>query len=272
MSESTHQVLILDANPYIWDLQNDAKNLITFKQYIDIIYIFTKSHLMLNKDNSVQILAAHPSGCTVLYSSGDDAACGGDNFDLYGDMQRLLPASSLPSETTVVGDRDPDLHIHYLAQALSRSLCAINRKSLVQPANVSKILCLQISYDSPSNYNAIMNSVFSAQKFGIPIDAFIFSKYDSSFLQQGCLLTGGIYCKPKDQNDSLQLLLMHHLPELSARRLLRAPLQTNVDFKASCTCHNKPVDFTFMCSVCLSLFCPLAITDDKCEICGTKIR
>ena len=232
---------------------------------------------MLSKDNTVQILAVHPLGCTVLYPSGDDAACGavtgGSDLDLHSLMQQLLPAFSPPSETVAGREESGGLDMPHLAQALSRSLCAINRKlQKEQSTTIPKILCLQISLDASSNYNAIMNTIFSAQKFGIPVDAFIFSQVHSSFLQQACLLTGGIYCKPSDQKDSLQLLLMHYLPCLSARQVLRAPLQTNVDFKASCTCHNKPVDFTFMCSVCLSLFCPVAMTDDKCEICGTNIR
>lgn len=269
MSQATHQVLILDVNPRVWNLhQQDDKKRITFREFIDIVYIFTQAHLMLSKDNTVHIIAAHPSGCTVLYPSSEATASEAD-FDLHSLIERLLPALSLPSQRAVGGDRDP--HFHHLAQALSRSLCAINRKLQVNPTNLSKILCLQISRDAPSNYNAIMNTIFSAQKFGIPVDALIFSEDDSSFLQQACLLTGGIYYKPKDQKDSLQLLFTHYLPCLTARKMLRAPLQTNVDFKAACTCHNKPVDFTFMCSVCLSLFCPGAMTE-KCEICGTKIR
>jgi transcription initiation factor TFIIH subunit 3 len=276
MSDSSHQVIILDINPHVWHLQHeDSKSLINLREYIDIIHTFAKSHIMLNKDNSVQIIAAHPCGCAVLYPPPSGARSSGSDFDLHlhGLVEELLstPTRSLPSEAPG-GGGDP-IYIRYLAQALSRSLCTINRKLQLNPTTKSKILCLQISHDAPSNYNAVMNSIFSAQKFGIPVDALIFSSADSSFLQQACLLTGGIYSKPRDQRDSLQLLLTHHLPGRASRQVLRAPLQTSVDFKAACTCHNRPVDFTFMCSVCLSLFCPAtALSDDKCEICGTRIR
>jgi transcription initiation factor TFIIH subunit 3 len=42
-----------------------------------------------------------------------------------------------------------------------------------------------------------------------------------------------------------------------------------VDFKAACHCHQKPVEFAFMCSVCLTLTCQAA---DRCEVCATEAR
>ena len=43
-------------------------------------------------------------------------------------------------------------------------------------------------------------------------------------------------------------------------------IQSSVDFRASCFCHQKAVDFAFMCSVCLSLTCD---TNSVCLTCGT---
>jgi transcription initiation factor TFIIH subunit 3 len=37
--------------------------------------------------------------------------------------------------------------------------------------------------------------------------------------------------------------------------------------KGSCCCHNKMLDFGFICSVCLSLFCSPIPT---CLVCGTR--
>ena len=269
----SHQVIILDVNPFLWNRRRGAaSNDITFTQFIGAVQVFAKSHLMLNKHNTVHIIAALPSSYTVLVSNstnGNDSRktyFSGD-FDLHKIVEKLW--NSLTSE--------PEWHVgegtaKTLAQALSQSLCGINRMLHQNPLQKSKILCLQISLDAPSSYNSIMNSIFSAQKFGIPVDAMIFSDDDSSFMEQACLLTGGIYSKPICQGDALQLLLIHFLPCCSSRQILRSPIPNHVDFKASCTCHNKSVDFTFMCSVCLSLFCPTAIVDDKCEICRTKVR
>jgi transcription initiation factor TFIIH subunit 3 len=281
--QAAHQVLILDVNPLMWsigrrtaDAPSEADKLLTFRAYIDVMDIFAKSHLMLNKENTIHIIAAHPSGCTMLYPTA--ATQSGGDFDLYYLIRELLSNHSQPLKE----HEEADLRMnHHLSQALSRALCSINRKQQ-HPHNgtascKSKILVAQISLDSPSSYNAIMNSIFSAQKFGIPVDAVVFSREDSSLLQQACLLTGGVYLKPHTSQGGdggcLQLLLTHCLPDIRSRKVLRAFVQTSVDFKASCTCHNKPVDFTFMCSVCLSLFCPVTVTgSDKCEICGTKIR
>ncbi|RYG68505.1 hypothetical protein EON64_05030 [archaeon] len=43
-----------------------------------------------------------------------------------------------------------------------------------------------------------------------------------------------------------------------------------VDFKASCHCHKKPVEFAFMCSVCLTLLCDTP--SDSCPVCETPVR
>jgi transcription initiation factor TFIIH subunit 3 len=46
-------------------------------------------------------------------------------------------------------------------------------------------------------------------------------------------------------------------------------VQKSVDFKASCHCHQRPVEFAYMCSVCLTLTCQPA---DLCEVCHTPAR
>jgi len=99
------------------------------------------------------------------------------------------------------------------------------------------------------------------------VDAIILSKETSHFLQQACLITNGIYQHPSDQRQFLSLLQTHYLPSASTRNLLETPIQKSVDFKASCYCHQKTVEFAFMCSVCLTLLCEEL---DTCPVCGIK--
>lgn len=285
MAEPTHQVLILDVNPVAWSrthhvsCDGKAGGALSFREFLDVMSIFAKSHIMLNKENSVQILAVHSAGCDVLYPPIAEQC---DDVDIMS-LPTLVESVLLSHGTANLcfpGNSD-GANIPFLAQALSRALCAINRRELLleRSARNSKILVAQISCDAPSSYNAIMNTIFSAQKFGVPVDALVLSAEDSSFLQQACLLTGGVYLRPplgsSAGGGALQLLLTHCLPCPAARRVLRSPLQSSVDFRASCCCHGRPADFTFLCSVCLSLFCPPgagAAQLDKCEVCGTKIR
>ena len=95
----------------------------------------------------------------------------------------------------------------------------------------------------------------------------ILSKETSHFLQQACLITNGTYQHPQDQRQFLSLLLTHYLPSASTRQILETPIQKSVDFKASCFCHQKTVEFAYMCSVCLTLTCEEA---DTCIVCGIK--
>ena len=146
-SESSHQVIILDMNPYIWKLNQweKSKGVLSLREYLNLVYIFTKAHIMLHKDNSIQILAANPSGCKVLYPESSTL----DNhlhLDVFLESLLMLPLTS--------GDGDGSPHIHYLAHAISRSLCTINRKLQVTPSKKSKILCLQGSLDAPPTYNS----------------------------------------------------------------------------------------------------------------------
>ena len=43
--------------------------------------------------------------------------------------------------------------------------------------------------------------------------------------QQACLLTRGVYQRPVDQMDLLQLMLSHNLPSATSRTVLNAPMQ-----------------------------------------------
>ncbi len=40
--------------------------------------------------------------------------------------------------------------------------------------------------------------------------------------------------------------------DLESREILNLPVMTNVDFRGTCFCHQKVVDFAYVCSSCLS--------------------
>jgi len=153
-----------------------------------------------------------------------------------------------------------------LSGALSKAVCIINRQLQLLPKLQPRLLVLQLGKDHAPSYNSIMNSIFSADKMSAPVDAVILAATDSHFLQQACYLTRGVYQRPVDQRDLLQVLLTHCLPSSFSRQTLQLPVQRTVDFRAACACHKKPVEFAYMCSVCLALFCERG---DVCQVCGT---
>lgn len=112
----------------------------------------------------------------------------------------------------------------------------------------------------------------SGQKLDVMIDALILSPFESHFMQQACFLTGGLYYKHTDIRDMLQVLNFNFLSNKSTRKLLNLPLQDAVDFKASCHNHKKPVEYAFMCSVCLALTCSECEETPACTVCGTTFR
>lgn len=80
---------------------------------------------------------------------------------------------------------------------------------------------------------------------------------------------GGLYLRPRDRNGLLQYLLSLFSADTHTRSMLSTVRHGNVDFRASCFCHKKPIDRGWVCSVCLSIFCERA---PECSTCGTAFR
>lgn len=158
--------------------------------------------------------------------------------------------------------------------ALAKALCYINRLSIAasiakDPAALSspRILVTSVSPDLTASYIPIMNSIFSAQKLKVVIDACQIYGPDSVFLQQAAHLTGGSYICLDQQSALLQYLIMCFLPPPEVRQIMAVPTQEKIDFRAVCFCHKNIVDIAFVCSVCLSIFCqPVPV----CSTCRTK--
>jgi len=97
-----------------------------------------------------------------------------------------------------------------------------------------------------------MNSIFSAQKLKVTIDACQVYGPDAVFLQQAAHLTGGSYLFLERRDALLQYLIMSFLSAPSIRQILAVPTQDRIDFRAACFCHKNIIDIGFVCSVCLS--------------------
>ena len=58
-----------------------------------------------------------------------------------------------------------------------------------------------------------------------------------------------------------------YLSDPTSRQHLILPTQSQVDFRATCFCHQQVVDMGVVCPVCLSIFCK---SQPKCNVCGTR--
>ncbi|KAK7611828.1 RNA polymerase II transcription factor B subunit 4 [Phyllosticta paracitricarpa] len=148
-------------------------------------------------------------------------------------------------------------------------LTSSNQGSTQRTTLTSRILVISVSGDLASQYIAVMNSIFAAQRQRIPIDILKLAG-DTILLQQACDATGGIYMKPSAPQGLLQYLMMAFLPDKTARRHLVLPSAGEVDFRAACFCHRRVVDVGYVCSVCLSIFCE-PLPDQTCLTCGSKL-
>lgn len=114
-----------------------------------------------------------------------------------------------------------------------------------------------------------MNAVFAAAHNQVAIDTIALAG-DSTFLQQACFNTNGIYLKASNPQGLLTYLMFGLIPDTEARESIITPAHDTVDFRTACFCHGKVVDTGFVCSVCLSIFCEPP-ENAECLTCGTVL-
>ena len=134
----------------------------------------------------------------------------------------------------------------------------------------TRMLLAVAGADREHSYTSMVNTVFSAQRFGIPVDAVALGAAPSTVLQQAAELTRGLYSAPAPEHHGqlFQLLVARHLPDAGTRELLLLPPAHAVDLRASCHCHRRLVDLAYVCSICLAVWCsPHA----SCAVCGAQM-
>ena len=159
-----------------------------------------------------------------------------------------------------------------LSGSLTKSLCYINRLQKEKPQGIhlqSRILIFQLCHDIPTQYISIMNAIFSAEKMEVVLDSVVLSDADSSFLQQASHFTKGVYMKPLRQEGLLQYLMSIFIVNVQLRETcVNMPVQSSVDFRASCFETKQSIDRGFVCSVCLSIF---SRSINSCSTCGERL-
>ncbi len=253
--------------------------------WLDAALSFANAHLMLHTNNRVAAVAAHGQGCSYLYPRPESDGQDGDGAVLRqrdGQFEAFYRVESgIRKQVTEILRREtsPGAPVNsdsLLSGALCLALSYVNRQRMgsglsgsadaeaADAALVSadsglsaSLLVMSASGDTTSQYMNYMNAFFSAQKMGVHIDACMVHR-DSSLLQQGADITGGVYRRvdaEKHFGSLLQFLLWLYLPESRLRGSLSLPSADRVDYRAACFCHRELVDVGFVCSVCLSVFC-----------------
>lgn len=162
-------------------------------------------------------------------------------------------------------------------KATEKRLAQRRARGILSP----RILILQASEDCSRDYNAFMNCVFAACKNDIVIDGCYISggsntAPSSTFLEQACDRTGGVFTKPTDTTQIggmlTEILMTVFLPPLGLRRKLNLPRVNQVDFRARCFESGESVDLAYACNLCLSIFKEEPLMGSRCPTCGALYK
>lgn len=269
-------VVVLDTNPAWWGrAQKEKEQKLTLTKCVDALMVFANSHLMMNHLNKLAIIAAHSNASYFLYpqKTVDETEAGSEvqngKYELFESMNNQVKDEI---KSLLLSSIDMELENDCLiAGAMSMALCYIHRMEKENPIRAtlsSRILVIKASEDNPAQYMNLMNTVFTAQKQNVVIDACILDN-DSGLLQQACDITGGIYLKIPQPLGLLQYLLWVYLADVKTRDILTLPPRAQVDYRAACFCHRHLVDIGYVCSVCLSIFCSFS---PICSTCQTTFK
>ncbi|GEQ72649.1 hypothetical protein JCM33374_g6336 [Metschnikowia sp. JCM 33374] len=167
------------------------------------------------------------------------------------------------------------------ASAINSTTSAVNSTGSSEPSvhagNVSptsmdaRILIVSPSDTHDTNYIAIMNSIFAAQKMKVPIDVAKLGSLDSPYLQQAADATQGVYLHITEPKGLIQTLATAYFIEPCLRSVVILPTNSNVDYKASCFISGKPIDIGYVCSVCLCIMSVIPESGD-CPTCKSKFN
>ena len=197
-------------------------------------------------------------------------------------MNRLLVAaqsgygvSALSSTTSQFLDAHPDQDHGVIALMMSHNNNNNNNNKDVKKSKAPRtaaatwsprILMVQVSPDRSYDYNAFMNCAFAAAKHNITVDGCYLSSEltsstntsSSSFLEQTCDITGGIYLAPSGAAQVggalTAVLFAVFLAPIPCRPLMNLPSLHKVDYRARCFDTGETVDMAYVCNQCLSIF------------------
>eukprot|EP00047_Mylnosiga_fluctuans_P012073 m.24362 g.24362 ORF g.24362 m.24362 type:complete len:285 (+) comp4000_c0_seq2:1-855(+) len=262
-------VLVVETNPHSWQTVQSP----TFAQLVQHLVVFLNVHLANKRANSVCVIAAHTGSSRILYPTALESDEGRDTGK-WQPLQRMNDAFA--AELTALLSEACDLLPNTaLGGALGKALCYINRvrQTCIRdkvPAPSGRVLVISAAPPPPTQYMAVMNAIFAAQKHSIPIDSCVLGGAPA-LLQQAAALTAGNYVdvgpasKVPIADGLIEVLLTCFLTDPEDRSTFTRPVMKQVDYQTSCTCHGTALNVGFVCSVCLTVYCKFQWECDNCK-------
>jgi len=291
--------IVLDMSAQYWD----GAPRMNVTELLEAVYVLVNATVSVAGDINFQLVLADELGSAVVYPRSRDGGGGGGGGGGSGGGVASVGGSDRPVESIVESIRrtlaelvplrarraaeaeaaDSGPHV---ASAVSRCLCFVSKRvrhladaamggGIDKGAIDARILVVQGGADVARQYNAMMNAIFSAAKLGVVIDALSIGRSEPPMLQQAAFLTKGAFhhLDAKSEDPLLLLLFTVFAPDVTTRKVLRMPPLRDVDFRASCLCHQRAVDEALVCPVCLSIFCEDsdAAKTGACRVCGLNM-
>ncbi|KAF5393408.1 hypothetical protein D9757_000751 [Collybiopsis confluens] len=258
---SSHLSVVVDLAPAHWHRSSlHTPSILDLPSFISQLLAFLNAHIAARHENTLAVFGAFPGESVLLYSSSDPPAdyppSDANSFPPFKMVNSIIIRNILSHlESSTADEQAPSA----LVSALIKALCYINRLTIEFNASTSnaaegleplalpdpRILILSVSPDQTASYIPVMNSIFSAQKLKVTIDACQLFGPETVFLQQAAHLTGGSYIYLERRDALLQYLTMAFLPSPAVRETISVPTQDKIDFRAACFCHKNIVDVGF---------------------------
>ncbi|XP_028567032.1 general transcription factor IIH subunit 3 isoform X2 [Podarcis muralis] len=248
-------VIVVDTNPIWWGKQALGGSELTLSKCLDAAMVLGNSHLFMNRNNKLAVIASHIQESRFLYPGKHWAPA-----DLFGESNISGSKDGKYELLTTINETIAE----EIKDLMTNNIHRMTKEGKASQEIKSRILVIKAAEDSALQYMNFMNVIFAAQKQNILIDACVLDS-DSGLLQQACDITGGIYLKVPHMPSLLQYLLWVYLPDQEQRSQLILPPPVHVDYRAACFCHRNLIEIGYVCSVCLSIFCSFSPICTTCE-------
>ncbi|KAG2471334.1 TF2H3 factor, partial [Polypterus senegalus] len=233
-------LIVVDVNPLWWGRKAQEEPEFSLSKCIDAIMVLGNSHLVMNRNNRLAVIASHCQESHFLYPSkhwkgGDFASDENSAGSRDGKFELLTVANDLIVQ-----------EIKHLT-ARSSSSCWFEQKYkhlLIKngrtgttghqphPSKLRPACAAVKEADCPDLMKTLLD-----QFLGVLIDACVLDA-ESGLLQQWVFL-----------------------PDPDQRSQLVLPPPVHVDYRAACFCHRNLIEIGYVCSVCLSSYatcvCPV---------------
>ena len=234
------------------------------------MWIFINSYLLQSATNEVAIYGSFPHEALFLLPEGEDKP--GLNFATFSKKLFKKVEGYFSNESFRQKMAEKSSGYSKIGSALKKASWYINSWNIKnERADLlwsSRIMIFQASPDNNDDYYSVVNSIFACQKNNVIIDSIMFNIHDSILLQQCSYLTNGIYTKTLDQEQLMNWLFMdNYCIDSQTRKCFNNMFQEKLDLRVSCSCCNEIIDYGYVCSNCLSLYCPKTqkLKESKCR-------